>query len=405
LFVILIAPNVSEQMGGEAMKALQLYQELKRQGIALHQIVHERVRAEIEAKFPDMPVTYVIDDWVQKWAWRSRVFRPLVAVIFHYRAARLAAAIAAGHRNAIVHFNTPVSPVRPYFDIPGVPVVIGPLNGNIHYPPAFRHEEPLGDKARRLGHPIAQRVLGALFSGKRTARALLVAGGERTYQSLRMAGCREEQFVDSIDSGIPNRLAATPRIEHRGRNLRFVQNGRMVKHKGAGLVIQAMARTRHPVELDLIGRGPEREIFIALAKRLGLEQRVHFRDWIEDHAQVAQMLRQYRGFVFPSLAEANGIVVQEAMYQGLPVICLNWGGPALLVTEECGIAIEPRSEEYVIDELARAMDRLAEDGDLAERMSRAGRERATREGYLWADAAAGWVKVYRRVMGMAADAG
>ena len=37
--VILIAPNVSEQMGGEAIKALQIYLELDKQGVAIHQIV------------------------------------------------------------------------------------------------------------------------------------------------------------------------------------------------------------------------------------------------------------------------------------------------------------------------------------------------------------------------------
>ncbi len=398
LFVILIAPNVSQQMGGEAMKALHLYEELDRRGIELHQIAHSRVKPELSAQFPKMRVSYIQDDWLQKWAWRSRVFRPLVAVIFHHRAAKLASQLAEGRPNAVIHFNTPVSPVRPYFPTPGVPLVIGPLNGNIHYPPAFREMEPMSDKVRRVALPIAQRILGPLFSGKRKAQALLVAGGERTYESLRMAGCREEQFVASIDCGIPNRLKDIPRIEHQGRNLRFVQNGRMVLHKGAGLVIRALAKTRNPIELDLIGRGPAREEFIALTKRLGLASRVHFLDWIADHTQVAETLRKYRGFVFPSLAEANGIVVQEAMYQGLPTICLDWGGPSLLITPECGIAIEPRSESYVVEELARAMDKLAEDGELAERMSIAGRERATREGYLWRDAAANWVEVYHRVV-------
>ena len=76
----------------------------------------------LREKFPQIAVSYIEDDWLQKWAWRSRVFRPLVAVIFHHRAARLAGRLAKGKQNAVVHFNTPVSPVRPYFAIPGVPL-------------------------------------------------------------------------------------------------------------------------------------------------------------------------------------------------------------------------------------------------------------------------------------------
>ena len=109
------------------------------------------------------------------------------------------------------------------------------------------------------------------------------------------------------------------------------------------------------------------------------------------------MLRAYRAFVFPSLAEANGIVVQEAMVQGLPVIACNWGGPALLVTPETGILIDPISEEHVIAELAAAMDRLAEDGEMAERMSVNARTRARTKGFLWSDVIRNWRPVYAKV--------
>ena len=126
--------------------------------------------------------------------------------------------IAAGRKNIVIHYSAPVSPVLPgYGSKLGVPVVIGPINGNIFYPPGFRHRESAGDRVRRVFHPPLQWGHRMLFSGKQTADALLVAGGERTYQSLRMAGCRDEQFVDAIDSGIPERLLHQPRVRHSGQ--------------------------------------------------------------------------------------------------------------------------------------------------------------------------------------------
>jgi glycosyltransferase involved in cell wall biosynthesis len=281
-------------------------------------------------------------------------------------------------------------------------VVIGPINGNIHYPPAFRHREKLSYKVRRWLHPAMQFLHRITFSGKRTADAILVAGGERTYESLRMAGCRQEQLVDSIDSGILDRLYDRPRITHEGKNLRFFHNGRLVEHKGTDLIIKSLLRTKNRIELDIIGRGPELGGLRALARELSLEDRVQFIEWVPDHSKLADMLRQYRAFVFPSLAEANGIVVQEAMVQGLPVIACNWGGPSLLVTPETGILIDPASEDYVIGELASSMDRLAEDGDLAESMSIQARERAYRHGYLWSGVIRDWRKIYTKVTGDAA---
>jgi glycosyltransferase involved in cell wall biosynthesis len=396
LFVILVSPNVSEQMGGEAIKALQIYLELSRRGVSVHQITHERVKPELDRKFPEMSVSYVRDTWFQKTVYRVRPLAPFLNLIFLWRAGQQIAGIVGKKSGVVVHFTSPVSPVLPYFSVRGAAVIIGPVNGNIHYPPAFRSRETTSYRVRRWLHPVMQFMHRLFFSGKQSADALLVAGGPRTYQSLRMAGCRDNQFVDSIDSGVLDNLYQKSRISHSGRNLRFFQNGRLVKHKGTDLVIRCLARTKNPVELDVIGRGPELESLKALVAELCLQDRVRFIEWIAEHSKLAEMLREYRAFVFPSLAEANGIVVQEAMVQGLPVIALNWGGPSLLVTPETGVLIEPLGEEYVIDELARSLDRLAEDGNLAETMSIAGRQRAVANGFLWSGIIGDWTRVYER---------
>jgi glycosyltransferase involved in cell wall biosynthesis len=397
LSVILVSPNVSEQMGGEAIKALQIYLELKRRGIRVHQITHDRVKAELDRNFPEMEVSYVYDTWLQKTIYRIGPLAPSLNLMFNWRAAQLAKQLLKEHSGSVIHFTSPVSPVLPYFPIPGASVVIGPINGNIHYPASFRSDEPFSYRIRRWLHPILQFLHRHTITGKQHADALLVAGGERTYKSLRMCGCKDEQFVDSVDSGVLDRLYANPRTTHSGTNFRFFQNGRLVEHKGANLVIKALKKTRNAIEFDIIGRGPELDNLKALTAELKLQDRVHFIEWIPDHSKVAEMLRQYRAFVFPSLAEANGIVVQEAMVLGLPVIALNWGGPALLVTPETGILIEPVDEEHVVNELAKAMDLLGEDGELAEQMSIAGRKRAFDNGYLWSGLIRNWISVYQHV--------
>jgi hypothetical protein len=66
-----------------------------------------------------------------------------------------------------------------------------------------------------------------------------------------------------------------------------------------------------------------------LTAALEFENRIHFIEWIPGHRKVAEMFGNYRGIVFPGLAEANGIVAQEAMVQELPVITLDWGLPCL----------------------------------------------------------------------------
>jgi glycosyltransferase involved in cell wall biosynthesis len=397
LFVILIAPNVSEQMGGEAIKALQIWLELEKRGVRTHQITHQRVQREVQTKFPNLQVSFVKETRPQEWMWKSKVLRPWLRLIFQWRAAKMAGELLKEHPRAVVHYTSPVSPVLPAFRIPQARVVIGPINGNIYYPPGFRHRESWTDRFRRITHPLLQLGHRLLFRGKQTANVLLVAGGERTYRSLKLAGCRQEQFVDSIDSGILDRLKDLPLAVHRGKNLRFVHNGRLVDHKGADLVIRAVAQARNPITLEVIGRGHEKAKLKKLATELGLDSRVTFTDWIEDHSKVAEILQQFRAFVFPSLAEANGIVVQESMMIGLPVIALDWGGPGLLVTPECGVLVHPTDESTVVADLARAMDQLAANGDLAQSMAEAGRALAIEKGFLWSDLISRWIDIYRRL--------
>lgn len=407
LSFILVSPNVSEQMGGEAIKSLQICLELTLRGAEVHQVTHERVKAELSRNFPGISVSYVKDTWLQKLAYRCGMLNPLVgavisspiiAIIFQRRAVRLVQAQLRERPESIVHFTSPVSPVLPYFHIPGAKVIVGPINGNIHHPPAFRKRETIGYRTQRSLLPLLQLINRAFFGGKRQADILLVAGGERTRRSLLMAGCREKQFVDSIDSGVLDRLYDNPRITHSGRNLRFVHSGRLVSHKGTDLIIKSLKRTKNAIQLDIIGRGPELQKLKALTRDLSLDDRVKFIEWFADHRDLAAAQRRYRAFVFPSLAEANGIVVQEAMVMGLPVIALNWGGPSLLVTAETGILIEPLSEEHIIDKLAQAMDSLAGDGELAERMSSAGRQHAVDGGFLWSSVIRDWTKHYRQLL-------
>src|SRR5580658_8487060 len=82
LSVIQISPNVSEQMGGEAIKALHIYLELERQGIPVHQVTHERVKSELARNFPSMSVSYISDTFIEKLLYRGKLFEQFLNMIF-----------------------------------------------------------------------------------------------------------------------------------------------------------------------------------------------------------------------------------------------------------------------------------------------------------------------------------
>jgi glycosyltransferase involved in cell wall biosynthesis len=169
-----------------------------------------------------------------------------------------------------------------------------------------------------------------------------------------------------------------------------------VFHKGTALIIESIAQSKQGARLDIIGRGPELARCQQLVKELGLEAKVRFLDWFPTHSDLITALGDYRGLVIPSIEDANGIVVQEAMALGLPVIALDWGGPQLLVHhEQTGYLVRPDSRSSIVQHIASHMDELAMDGDLAEKFSIAGRECADR--WSWPILAREWAKAYEEV--------
>lgn len=391
--IVIVTPNISEQMGGEAIKAYQFLRHLHLAGEDVTVVTHRRSAQVLATDFPGVDVRIVEDSFDQIAVWRTRVLRSFIASFFFFYARRFVRQLLAEHPDAVFHYLCPVSPILPRFPVAGATSVLGPLTGNIYYPPAFRGEEAAKDKVRRSFHYVAQRVSRALSGDKKAFWRVLVSGGERTRRSLSWAGCPDASMHDVVDSGISDEFDAHPLIRHEGVNTRFMTSGRLVPHKGVQLTIEALRHVTRPIVFDVYGDGHHRAELEALADRLGVADKVRFLGWMTSHDALIARMAEYRGYMVPSLAEANGIVVQEAMMAGLPAVCLKWGGPAMLAGDADAILIEPRSRDYVVRELARAMDELAVDPERANAIAANARRIAQRR-FTWNSVVAEWQGAY-----------
>jgi glycosyltransferase involved in cell wall biosynthesis len=88
--------------------------------------------------------------------------------------------------------------------------------------------------------------------------------------------------------------------------------------------------------------------------------------------------------------------VLEALSCGLPVVCLNVGGPGLLVDATCGIRVAAAVPSVVVEELSQALTKLAEDPALRQSM-RAAAVLRTREQFSWSRQAARMERLYLSV--------
>jgi len=111
------------------------------------------------------------------------------------------------------------------------------------------------------------------------------------------------------------------------------------------------------------------ESLAACAHRLGLAGRVVFTGLRHD---VPQILSQVSVSVLPSLSEGLSNVVLESMAAGAPVVATRVGGNAEAVEDGAtGFLVEPGE----FDALARGIDRLLRERELARRFGQAGRRR------------------------------
>lgn len=394
--ILIVAEHASTAFGGEASLPLHYFRVLRQRGLPVWLLVHERTRSELQAQFgPTENIVYVRDTWAHRLLWQ--LGRPLPARLSYFSTGFLLRLLTQTRQRSIakqmvaqlgidvVHQPIPVSPKEPslLFNL-GAPVLIGPMNGGMSYPPGFlalrgRWVERLIGLGRRFSD-LANR----LMPGKHQARFLLVAN-ERTRQAL--PSTRGPEVVQLVENGVDltlwRRSPSPPRSTLQDTT-QFVFVGRLVDWKAVDLLLQAFdqAANQNSMTLTIIGDGPMRD---ALQRQAHSSQRladptalkpaagqIQFTGWMRQ-SDCAKALQAADAMVLPSLMECGGAVVLEAMACGVPVIATDWGGPADYLDPSCGILISPVDRLQFIAGLREAMVRLAGDPLLRQAMGNAGR--------------------------------
>jgi len=275
-----------------------------------------------------------------------------------------------------VHQPIPVSPKTPsqIWGV-GVPVIIGPLNGGMEYPPAFRSEQGKLSRLALLFGRLLANFFNLVIPGKRLARLVLVANG-RTQDALP-AGIKG-QVVEMVENGVDFTIwQKAASAETSDRTVRFTFIGRLIDWKAVEIALEALHRLQGQISasLEIIGDGPMRQTWETVTDRLGLKSVVTFSGFMSQQ-DCAKRLQGADVLVLPSLFECGGAVVLEAMAVGLPVIATAWGGPLDYLDETCGILVAPDSREALVAGFATGMKTLAQSQQLRTKMGEAGYARA-----------------------------
>lgn len=256
----------------------------------------------------------------------------------------------------------------------------------------------------------AQRLMRRWIIPRAAACIPVSSGARDKYLSYGADPAHVHIAIQTVDTDFFEQRAAELRpsatLWRRERGIEgklIVSVGSLIERKGLCHLIEALAllHQRLPgIHLALIGDGPLRSDLAQQARERGLGAFVYFPGF----AQLDDLVRWLAAadvFAFPTLEDTFGVVVNEAMAAGLPVVSSIYAGATrdLVHDGENGFAVDPTDHAVLAD----CLYRILSDDALAKRMGEASRRIIAQKGI--EASAAGFLAAIRDALGQRPSSG
>lgn len=236
----------------------------------------------------------------------------------------------------------------------------------------------------------APTLTGTLDSAEKLARkdeelelaTRVIVASTFTKKTLAESPCTSK--IDIVPYGAPP--AMSDKIMKPSGPLKVLFAGSLGQRKGLSYLLKAVEILKSNVELTLLGRK-------AASGCAPLESAVRKYRWLPtlSHDAVLREMHNHDALVLPSLFEGFGLVLLEAMSQGMPVITTDHtAGPDIIENGTDGFIVPVRSAEAIAEKLGL----LSGDKERLMSMKWAAREKAQS----W-----GWIGYRRRLVEVARE--
>lgn len=223
---------------------------------------------------------------------------------------------------------------------------------------ADQHRGGWKDQLKRW---LLGRCDGFFCFGNQSADYLIKLGVPPGKVLMRKNAVDNESLRAAFEKALPTRSSQQQALGLRPNNVVFV--GRLIAVKNLPMLVTAFAEARNvsPAAaswgLIMLGDGAEQDRLTAQIESLGLADAVHIlpgRPWF----QVPQVLALSDVLALPSRSEPWGLVVNEAMACGLPVIVSNRCGcvPDLVHDRQNGFVFDPDEPNQLVEQLTGFMN-------------------------------------------------
>jgi glycosyltransferase involved in cell wall biosynthesis len=221
--------------------------------------------------------------------------------------------------------------------------------------------EWIADRGKRIAFGLATHVVPVSSEARDELSCLYgVPEGKCTVIPTRRLDPTEEMGIRHVPSPAGGRVVCVARL---------------VPSKGQDVLLRAFARLieidpEGPWALELVGEGPQRAAYEALAAELGIGERVEFTGYVE-HREVFERAARADVMVVPFRTDAGPGVIAEGLGLGLPLIACDTGAMGELVGGSGAARLVPPEDT---EAMARTLHEVLGDARLRASMSRQARE-------------------------------
>jgi len=249
----------------------------------------------------------------------------------------------------------------------------------MHMPAILMSESTYHDAPRKLWiEYIKKRIIrlfgAAIVGGSQNARYLKMLGFPKKRLFLGYDVVDNAHFRNGADLIVSKAAAIRKKLRLPERF--FLASGRFVEKKNQLRLLQAYAlyvqyAGDDSMGLVLLGDGPLHEQIQTIIQELNLSKRVHLPGF-KQHVELPSYYGLAAVFIHPSTTEQWGLVVNEAMAAGLPLLISNRCGcaPDLVREGVNGFTFDP----YDIEKMACLMLKVSRDRYNWKSMGKASRE-------------------------------
>jgi glycosyltransferase involved in cell wall biosynthesis len=258
----------------------------------------------------------------------------------------------------------------------------GPIGGAEYVPIEFRNSYSFQNRIKETIRALMIQTfpkINPLFWYNCKKAAIIIT---KTSDTAKLISEKFRHKVKvMVSGGVPFKKSNTlyrKSYHYDEEKIRILSVGRLLYVRNFNLAIQGFSKfkeiERVNSEYIIVGDGLEKYNLEKLSNssRYSSDIKIVGKKTREE---VMQYFVESDIFLFPSIKDAGAWVVFEAMFVGLPIICLDISGFSEIIDNNCGIKIKPESPLQVTDDIADAIYLLAQNRDMREQMGKQARNR------------------------------